>query len=558
MADVNISKIYLMNVPLESDYNHTIYFNSASEQFTYFDNRVAQHGRIFDDFSYQRKEGFIRVPLNYDEAIKYNYVMYRNTAYSSKWFYAFVTDIKFVNDGRTDLYIETDVIQTWMFDYNIKPSFIEREHTNDDSIGSNTIPETVEHGEYICDYSTDKKGLISFFGIIVGATIDFTQKEDGKFKNANGTLYNSVYSGLKYTFWTNLKQLNDLLVKVAEAGQSDSIVSMFMCPQRLVNTTAKVVEAGNILVDALTVYSIDEGRGSIDLNWNELIGEEEDLSPNAPTLINGYEPKNKKLLTYPYCYLLADNNSGGANVYHYELFKDGKPDFIIKSALTPGMSIRMIPKEYNGVAENNSEGLNLGKFPVCAWNTDVYTNWLTQNAINIPTSFISAGVSTVTGAVSGAVAGSAIGGVGAIPGAIVGGAVGAVGGVVGIANTVSEIYQHSLVPPTLQGNVNSGDVTFAFNRLTFTLYQMNIKKEYAQLIDEYFSMFGYKTNRVKTPNKNHRRSWWYTKTIDVNIDGAIPNEDMRKIKDCYNKGITFWRKETIGQYANDNSIGTGW
>jgi hypothetical protein len=68
-------------------------------------------------------------------------------------------------------------------------------------------------------------------------------------------------------------------------------------------------------------------------------------------------------------------------------------------------------------------------------------------------------------------------------------------------------------------------------------------------------MFGYKVNRVKVPNKAHRGRYWFTKTIDVNIDGAIPMEDMQKIKDCYNRGITFWRNETVYQnYSAPNEI----
>jgi len=84
---------------------------------------------------------------------------------------------------------------------------------------------------------------------------------------------------------------------------------------------------------------------------------------------------------------------------------------------------------------------------------------------------------------------------------------------------------------------------------------MTIKEEYAKIIDDYFSMFGYKINRVKVPNKAHRSRWWYTKTLNVNIDGAIPNKDMQKIKDCYNKGITFWRNPSeIQNYSLSNGI----
>jgi hypothetical protein len=77
----------------------------------------------------------------------------------------------------------------------------------------------------------------------------------------------------------------------------------------------------------------------------------------------------------------------------------------------------------------------------------------------------------------------------------------------------------------------------------------SVKSQYAKIIDDYFNMFGYKTHRVKTPHENHRKRYWYTKTIDCDISGGIPNNDMQKIKDCYNKGVTFWKGESnIGKY----------
>ena len=128
-------------------------------------------------------------------------------------------------------------------------------------------------------------------------------------------------------------------------------------------------------------------------------------------------------------------------------------------------------------------------------------------------------------------------------------------GVTGITGTLGTIYQHSLVPHTLRGNTNGGDVLTADGSNTFFYNRKSIKAETAQKIDEYFDMFGYKTNMVKVPNSNHRSRWWYTKTIDVNIDGNIDNIDLQKIKDCYNKGITFWRNASeIENYSLSNPI----
>lgn len=83
--------------------------------------------------------------------INYNYCMYQNENYTNKWFYAFITNMQYVNDNMTEITIETDVFQTWQFNINYKKMFVEREHVNDDTIGLHTVPENVELGEYVID-----------------------------------------------------------------------------------------------------------------------------------------------------------------------------------------------------------------------------------------------------------------------------------------------------------------------------------------------------------------------------------------------------------------------
>ena len=541
----NMTKVYLLNVPLESDYKHTLYFASASAQTNYF---LSKKIHSFEDFSYQRKDQYIRVPKKYDDVLNCNYVMYQNTDHNNKWFYAFITDLKYIDEGRTDIYIKTDCIQTWYFDYNVKPSFVEREHVLDDTIGLHTVPEQLETGDYIVNKSIKNKSL-GYKGYIVGASIDLSDADANateaitdtkpQYPKVAGAQYNGVYSGIRYFYFSSSSILNTILYSVALKGQSDAISCIFVAPSVFYETTT---EGGSSLVGK--VVPTDKAKT---FGWSGTVGidQEQILKPSN---INGYAPKNKKLFVYPYSYLLMDNNAGGSAVYKYELFKNTNNnklcDFNINFALTPGCSVRAVPLYYNGIDKNNIEGLNLAKYPICSWTSDVYLNWLTQNGVNIPLQIASSAVSIAGGVALAATGAGALAGASAIA-----------GGVLGIASTVGEIYTHSLQPPQAEGNLNSGDVTYSQGDLTFTAYQMSIKAEYAKIIDDFFTMFGYKTNRVKIPNKNHRANFWFTKTIDANIDGAIPNEDMQVIKDCYNNGITFWKNSAnIGNYDVDNSI----
>ena len=517
-----LTHIYLLNVPLENDYKHTLYFTSKSTQLSYFTSKKVKE---YTNCSYQRKDQFVRIPEHYETlaSLGCNYLIYHN-AVVDKWFYSFITDMKYVNDGYTDIFIETDCIQTWFFDYNVKPSFVEREHVDNDAIGSHTVPEGLEIGEYICS-GTKFDTPLTETALVLGTTVSISGE------NVQGGNYNGIYSALKY-YSGQASDINDFIRVLTEGsesadfkgGKADAINCIFMAPKFL---------CGN----GVTFISNSEA-----VNYFESIY-------GKPTTLSGYTPRNNKLFTFPYRYLMVANNNGGTAIYHYELFSSEACNFKIEGALTPGCSIRLIPKNYKQLETNNEEGLNLGKYPVCNWNTDVYTNWLTQNSVNIAMDLVSGGLQVV-GGIGGAIA---TGGIGSV---VAGGI--ASGGIEKIASTLAQVYTHSFTPPQSKGNINCGDVITASDKNTFTYYQMNIKPEYARIIDEYFDMFGYKVNRVKTPNKAHRSRYWYTKTIDVNIDGAIPNKDMQVIKNCYNNGITFWRNASeIQNYSLSNSIYKG-
>ena len=58
-----ITKVYLLSVPLDKDYKNTFYFGSATDQKSYFDSKI-KHS--FTDFTYQRKDNTMRIPLDFD------------------------------------------------------------------------------------------------------------------------------------------------------------------------------------------------------------------------------------------------------------------------------------------------------------------------------------------------------------------------------------------------------------------------------------------------------------------------------------------------------------
>ena len=535
-----ITKVYLLSVPLEKDYAHTLWFASEAAQRSYFLGR--KKGELsHEDFTYQRKDGVIRLPEHIDTLWKngVNYVMYQNTEYNNKWFYAFITNMQYVNDGRTDITIQTDCLQTWMFEKVMKPCFVEREHAATDNVGDNTIPEDLETGEFIVN-SMYSPTYGREMAIIIGVTRDPESK-----LITTGGMYSGLYSGVKYYAFseTDTTAIENFVMKYSD-GHAEAITVMFLAPRYLA-TGGDALESGT----PVTRTAVDLGY-AINKTDSSLVYGEETTHNFSDEKLDGYTPVNKKLLSYPYRYLLTTNNAGGSVVYKYErFFKENdngaktmiEPSFVIKGALTPGCSIRLFPYCYNGSdnSYNYDEGLTMGKFPILNWTSDAYTNWMTQNSVNMGIQ-VASGVAQI---VAGAAATLGTGGLGA---AIGGGTI--VGGISTIAGVLSQNHQMSFAPPQVNGNLNSGDVTAAMRKNTFIFYDMSIKAEYARIIDEYFSMYGYKTHRVKIPEENHRENYWYTKTIEANISGAIPQEDLQIIKDCYNRGVTYWKNPANFKY----------
>lgn len=159
------STIYLCaDVPLDSTYDDSIAFVSAEAQTSYFSGKGK---RMFVAQSYVRvSEGVVRLEVNPNDIYDCNYMMFRNTSFGQKWFYAFVNDIRYVNNGRADIYFELDVLQTWLFDMDLGVAYVERMHTPTDIAGENLLPEPVNLGE-IQTYNIQSTNWFDNYHVVV-------------------------------------------------------------------------------------------------------------------------------------------------------------------------------------------------------------------------------------------------------------------------------------------------------------------------------------------------------------------------------------------------------
>ena len=121
-----------------------------------------------------------------------------------------------------------------------------------------------------------------------------------------------------------------------------------------------------------------------------------------------------------------------------------------------------------------------------------------------------------------------------------------------IEGIMAQKADRAIQPPQSKGTYSS-NINVVSGCNTFTFYDRCIQKEYAQQIDDYFTMYGYKINRVQTPNIHARTNFTYIKTVGCKIIG-LNNEDTTKIESVFNNGITFWTSgDGIGSYQYSNN-----
>ena len=507
----------LKDVPLDTTYDHTIYFASTTAQYNYF---VGLQKYNLTNYTYQRvKRGVARVGIKADNLYDCNYMMFQNTAYGDKWFYAFITSVEFVNNECAEIYFELDVMQTWLFDCEPDMCFVEREHSVTDNIGVHIEPETLATGEYVFNnYGaiTNMNDMVVCIAIV--DTDDIT----------DGTLYDGIYGSAQLWVYdsTDVQGING---KVNEYVQKpDAIIGMYMFP--------KIFIGGTIPDNHRLSYGAGALKTTVQLS-----------SITKDDTIDGYKPKNAKLYTYPYNFYHIDNASGGELSLRYEFFDNFQPIVEISGTVTQPVIAILRPCSYKGVTGYselggyttlNTESLQLNNYPMCSWNVDAYQAWVAQNSIPIVFNTIAsigqAGIASNYSVHPNAVIGSSIIGQ--------------------VSSIVSQFYQASISADISKGNLNNGGGNVANGKQQFYGGRCSITAEYARIIDDYFTMFGYATRRCKKPNRNSRPHWNYIKTVGATVTGSVPADDMKKICSIYDNGITFWKNGSeVGDYSLDNS-----
>ena len=373
------SKIYLLK-GLEIDaMNNTFWgaFNNTEEQFNFFINNYDHV--VFENYTYQRKDGTVVVPGLYDDLRLYNYLIYQNgdTGNKSKWIYCFITSLGYLNDNATSISFETDVIQTWRFEIenNFMESYIAYEHrpqyykiNNVSRPCVNTQPENLEIGTDLVTTNHMKLDpMINTSFAIIG----MTSTMDGKDTYTKGILgipsqinyYIFPYNRNSGYSYTNIvdstgstKTITSLEVVLNEIRSSESLVGK--CVSIVVTNVIPgiILQNGNIKIIKGNSFEFkNEGNFSIlkyaPFPLNDMSQKETSqfIKTNVVDGVDYFYPtftKNTKILWYPYSYLLLSDNNGTSKMFKNELWDDFKNIQFAYVGSPNSSKLNIVPLDY--------------------------------------------------------------------------------------------------------------------------------------------------------------------------------------------------------------------
>lgn len=543
----------LSGVPLTNSYEHTIHFpkNDASAQTSYFNSKVRF---TFDQQMYQRyAKGTLRIRKPAGQIYGCNYLMFQNTAFDTKWFYAFITSIDYINNEVTEIKYEIDVIQTYWYNWQFGLCYIQRCHTPTDNLFEHTVEENLPCGDaYVqCgDASTIQNFDMNQMSIVV---LSVTNPDGGA---PVPRMVNNVFVPLKYKVFKSwdtgdpsdpgIDELIDYIDEFIDAGREDAIVAIYQFPTMFTDTSSSGVPT----YDKTVTY-------------------------HTASLPYIGTPKNKKCFNYPYHFLRVSNNSGITHDYHYEDFNFeqgsqswlGNVHFDVAGTNITMPNVLCFPKNHRRILQDVDFGITYNDFPEVGFTGDTFKAWWAQakysiiaSAGKISAQGAEASVSTRMGNERNLVNSlnhNSVPSVAVSPDTA--GAMSVATSAVGLAyDSLAAANQKMIEPPDLHGQAIISSLNMGMERCKFTFYEMSVKPDILTRIDDFFTRYGYKVDILDIPNTDARPHWTYLKTAGCTFTNIYaPTNEMQMIEAIFDKGITFWHSGSeVGNFNLDNSPST--
>ncbi len=579
--------VHLLKVPLINDGANTFTFSDRTAQFNYFKSKRVDTLDA-SDFTYQRKDGVMRVNAVAEDLWGINYVMYQNHNFGDKWFYAFAS-IEYVNPSVTNIKLTTDYWQTFLFDFQLGNCRIEREiirKANDDRFQYD-LPEAVGASEYVVEdallygESSYARSDYEVGGWIIASQVNITLNPP---RRAGGAKYNGTYYPLTMYLIKDSDVTNVNLVVNAINNVYDNGINYIQAIPKFV-------------VDKLAPHVVDTYEGSgIGIIGNTQFLTELDFGIDMEAwfeqgTISGHTVRNNK--TYNYTSLVATNHAGGGKEYNFlnwETFPDGSYRFRAYGNINEGCNVMFAPYHYyqaNGLMYDY--GFTTQTYPTMGYIVEKSNYFQLQQQIQagrLEASSWGAGAQAIGSAIgtgltlglAGASTGASTGFLSASTANLAGGMTGTTAGMQGASAGAGQLGQNVAISIDLSrqgsefdklkqeqylsspyqfGGIQGSTSNFAVSKnMAPNFYWKVPKRDEVRMIDTYFDMYGYTVERTGTPNFKKRSKWDYCKCRSVVFSNQnMPQEASNYIRETLINGMTFWHNpqtNTPYDYSQSN------
>lgn len=590
----------LSGVPFSNDYKHSRWFDTLTQQTTYFTGKTVVHSMTQANFQRIEGKNFVSVNESIDSLWGTNYIMFQNAQYNNKWFYAFVTKLEYVQRNTTYVHFEIDVFQTWKFEMNFKPSYVVREHcklwNSDGTPVINTIDEGLDYG---AEYDIKGAGSYNptpllFLVIVAKATLHVADGDpDSNYIKAsmNGgpqplSIYLHPFDPFGGTppivvdgVLAELSTLKEILNQIYSLeGAVNNIVSLYITDHAGINfpivddefvadtSFFQTLIPVNIDGSTLTTLYVDEA-----ISYSSTTIETRRKYIDFGAIYSGGnvsfpDIKESKLLMYPYSFSILDDFKGNRVVIKNEYVDGDKIEIAAFGSMGVSNKVTYNPSNYL-----TSELVSSIDRDMMSMETGIIDN--TPHDVSIITDMLSAYIQgnknsiqnqadmiTFNGITD--IASGAIGGIGsALMRNPIGVASSGLGMVKGGGNAVlqlqgiqAKVKDINNLPPQLSKMGSNTAYDYGNGYYGVWMITKMIKPEYQKKLTDFWNMYGYKVNEVKMPNFHTRARWNFVQTNSCMILGDFNNEDLQELKSIFDNGITLWHIDDVGNYSLSNGV----
>lgn len=553
MPTIPNTTLYVGVAPWNSDLKNVQSYASRAEQISTIQGLLSHR---YEHINIIRRDSDLILKGVNEDLTQCNYLMYQNTDISNKWYFAFIDNVKYNSLNSVIISHTIDVWQTYQFDITYYKNLILRAHVakSADTVGRWLAPEPISvapeferkrnvfddlswtpqyvlHSTSVYNPTTKKyeyKGsgtgasLSAEYGIFVDSDNDVQEvvKKYGKLSPAEALKSDNDD---EYSNW-----IADLLT-----GQIESFEKSLNNAVKLISTTS-ISQLQDHRNELIGLYAIPAWvhSGTNKYATNNIKKKDVTITLPTTTLACGYTPRNKKMLSSLCKAYLFYNENGFKLPLKPELFTSDTPVFTVKATeLSTNGFLLQIGSYADYTAKTNKISYN------CENRLGYDANTGLDKVLNTLTSAV--GVVNAVGSVaSQAFAGN------------VGGAVqGAVGAVQQSINMIDALGQRGV------NTGASGDIMSITEKRAMPVFA-DVSPTVAQCryIDDYLDVYGYAINeigKISTYMKN-RSNWNYIQVANCNIKVSAPNDDVNKLKQMFESGVTIWHKN-FGDYDQNNN-----